>query len=446
MVTSQGLPRGLFSSDGRRYAFLDRPIDDAAALAAYDFDSDESVTLAPVTHAGIVSDEAAFLADSGLVFRTYAPNAPVSNDPTPLFVHDFQTGTTRGLGDALELTAIPGGTSAAFRTDGGPAMFIDATLAPRALPGSSIAAGPDIGYAGFQPTSDGKRLAYADGDRVFHLVGLDGGPDLTLSGMSEYLPDYCEHQWPPESNLPNPPRAAKFTRDGRAFVRALGAAPFSGNGIYALGRYDLTTGQESVLSLPEPGSLMAFSPLGQVLVQEGLPPLHLWSWPLSLLALEIPDADPNYVTPPVDASYSFTDDGQYFTYTAGAFLMRHDIAAGTTRNLAPIDVMGVVAISSATGVAVVWVDHHQDGAALTAFAPDGSSLTLDPLNDRVLAEPRGTGIAYPISDEAGDGIAIYRLQNGATPMLVGSGWLLAVSETQVIFRDLDGVCSSTYSW
>ena len=124
--------------------------------------------------------------------------------------------------------------------------------------------------------------------------------------------------------------------------------------------------------------------------------------------------------------------------------MVRDIAAGTTRNVAPISVAGVVTISQVTGITVAWVDRHEDGTVLTALRPDGSSLVLNPLYGTVLAEPRGTVIAYPISDEAGDGTVIYRLQTGATPELVGNGAPLAVSETQAIFRDLDGVCS--YSW
>ena len=117
----------------------------------------------------------------------------------------------------------------------------------------------------------------------------------------------------------------------------------------------------------------------------------------------------------------------------------------TAHALALIGSMGLVATSQATGVSVMWAfDADLGGDVLQALMPDGSSLTLDLLYWSVLVEPRGTVIAYPISDEAGDGTAIYKLAQGATPVLVGNGEPLAVSATQVIFRDLDGVCS--YSW
>ena len=120
-----------------------------------------------------------------------------------------------------------------------------------------------------------------------------------MPGVSGCLPEYFETQWPPESNLPNPPRAAKFTSDGRAIVRARGAACFTYGAIDSLARYDLATAQENVLSIPQQAAILAFSRLGQVVVTEGGAALHLGSWPASLAQLDIPDPDPNYFTPPV---------------------------------------------------------------------------------------------------------------------------------------------------
>ena len=449
-MTSKGGYTGMFSSDGRRLAFYDAmPGWISGDLAVYDFDTDQVVTLAEDFFLGSLSADAMFLGGSrAIVFRTEPNSSPIPA-PNPFYVHDFQTGETRSLGFAAELTTIPGGTFAAFRTNGGPAMVIDgATLTPRALPGPGIPSEPGLrlpGYAGFQPTPDGKRLAYVDGDGVFHLSGLDGSPELTLPGLSGCLPDYCEDQWPLERFLPNPPRAAKFTSDGRAIVRAVGTACFPGNAIYSsLARYDLTTGQETVLPLPEVGTLRAFGPLGQAVVTVGYPALRLWSWPAPLVTLEPPDPD-SRVPGTARCTYSFTDDGRYLIYTLG-YLMVRDLAAGTTRQVAPISTGGVVAISQVTGISVVWVDDFKDGWALTSLMPDGSpSLTLNPAPySIVLTEPRGAAITFPISDEAGDGTVVYRLEPGATPLLVGNGGPLAVSATQVIFRDLDGVCS--YSW
>jgi hypothetical protein len=450
VLTSNGLP-GAFSPDGRKYAFFDKPtFASAADLAVYDFDSDDSVTLAPdVWVSAVLSDDAAFLGGSrAIVFRTFEENVgPAWAPPAPLYAYDFQSGTTRSLGNVVELTAIPGAAFAAYRTDGGPAMLIDATLTPRALPGASIPASSEMGagYVGFQPTPDGKRLAYTDGDRVFHLVGLDGSADLTLPGVSGCLPDYFPDQWPLENNLANPPRAAKFTSDGRAIVRALGVPCSAGGAADSLARYDLGTGKETVVSLPEVGGLRAFSPLGQAVVQAGLPPFRVWSSPSPLTTLDLPEPDPSGRGGLSNAlTFAFTDDGRYLSYTFGA-LMVHDIAAGTTRQAALISTLGVVAVSQVTGIVVAWVEHYENGGTvLTALKPDGSSLTLDPLYWTILAEPRGTVVAYPMSDEAGDGTVIYRLQQGATPQVVGNGVPLAVSPTQVIFRDLDGVCS--YSW
>lgn len=444
LVTSTGGLPGLFSPDGRRFVFYDRVNVVSAELAVYDFDTDRTLTLAREVSLEDLSANTVFLGGSrALAYRT---RAPTSTAPPPLYVYDFLTGTTGSIGAVPELTAIPGGAFAAFRTDGGPAMVIDAaSLTPRALPGSSIAAAfYGGGYAGFQPTPDGKRLAYVDGDHVFHLVALDGSAELTLPGMSGCLPDYSENQWPLESNLPNPPRAAKFTSDGRAIVRGIGAGCYPGPGVHTLARYDLTTGQETVQPLPELGSLGALSPLGQAVVHVGLPPLRLWSPPTALFTLAFPD--PASMVPPAGpVTFSFTDDGRYLTYTVG-YLMVRDIAASTTRQIAAISFGGVVAISQVTGISVVWVHDFVTGGALTALMPDGSpSVMLNPSPyGPVMTEPRGTAVAFRISDEAGDGTVLYRLQRGATPQLVGSGEPLGVSATQVIFRDLDGVCS--YSW
>jgi hypothetical protein len=450
IVAAQGGLTVAFSSDGRRVAFYDAlPGSVASDLAVYDFDTDQVVTLTQGTFLGNPRADAMFLGGSrGIIYRTEPNYPPITTDPNPLYVHDFETGTTRSLGFAAELTAIPGGAFAAFRDNGGPAMVIDgATLTPRALPGPSIPASTEAGYggfAGFQPSPDGKRLAYVDGDGVLHVVGLDGSPELTLPGPSGCLLDYYEQQWPLERNFPSPPRAAKFTADGRAIVRAVGGACFPGNWIASLARYDLATGQETVLSLPEAGSLGALSPLGQAVVLVGYPQLRVWSWPAPLVTLDLADPD-SWAPATNNFTYSFTDDGRYLTYIVWGLMLR-DLAAGTTRQVARLGISGVVAISQVTGISVAWAEHSENDVALTAFMPDGSpSLRLNPFNySIVLSEPRGAAITFWISDEAGDGTVVYRLEPGATPLLVGNGGPLAVSATQVIFRDLDGVCS--YSW
>jgi hypothetical protein len=433
---------GLFSPDGRRFAFYERPSGSTGDLAVYDFDTDQAVTLAPDTLLTFLPADVAFVGGSGMVFRTYDPTVPAGTQPIPFYGHDFKTGTTRRLGDATELVAIPGGAFVAFRADSGPATLLDATLTPSALPGPSFLSGGQSGYAGFQPTADGKRLAYVDGAAVLHVVGLDGSPALTLPGPSGCLPDYCEQQWPPESSRPNPPRAARFTSDGQALVRAVGIACFPGGSVQSVSRYDLATEQEATLSLPQFDALAALSPLGQFVVTQTFPPLQLGSWPASLVALDIPCTSQFDAANPI---YSFTDDGRYLTYVASGYLMVRDIVAGTTRQVAPLYVLGLAAVSQVTGVSVVWADRGVDGEALTAFPPDGaSSLMLNATYENVLTEPRGTVVAFTTSDEAGTGTVVYHLEQGATPQLVGNGQPLGVSARQVIFRDLDGVCS--YSW
>jgi hypothetical protein len=414
-----------------------------ADLSAYDFDADQVVTLAPRTAGSLPADTMFFGGGDRMVFRAPDPSAS-SGTPIPFYGHDFDTGVTQSLGDAAELVAVPGGVYGAFRPEAGPPALIDATFTSRALPGQSFLAERDV-YAGFAPTGDGTHLAYADGLGLFHLVAVDGSADLTLPGETACLPDFCDNQWPDDGTvLPTVGRAAKFTSDGRAFVRTIGAGCSPPGGVfYTLGRYDLGTGQETQLSLPGVGGFVAFSPLGQVLVTQSTPPLGLWSWPTPLVALDEPDPDP-YTHPIPNVPHSFTDDGRYLTYAANGFLMVQDISPGTARKLASIGSIGEIAMSQDTGVAVMWVWGVDNGDTLNALMPDGSSLTLNPEYEWFLTEPRGTVIAFTIADSAGEGTSIYHLEQGATPQVVGNGSPLAISARQVIFRDLDGICS--YSW
>jgi hypothetical protein len=434
---------GLFSHDGRRFAFFERPNfgSTSADIAVYDFDTDAAVTVATRIHPGLLPADVMFLGGSSrIVFAAYDATMPFSSGTVPFYGHDFTTGVTRSFGDAVELIGIPGGAFVAFRNYAGEATLIDgASFTPRVL--SNLNRGPTFvtAYAGFQPSADGKRLAYVDGDRVLHVVGLDGSPELTVGNNGGCHPDYGSFERS-HDQLPNPPRAALFTRDGRAIVHVVDSycdrSPF----VTAFARYDLVTGLETVLSLPlGSGDVFAVSPAGQFVTRGlGQAPL-LVSWPGPVVELELPVENHDNPTNP---TFSFTADGRYLTYTIRGFLMLRDIAAGTTRKLAPIYAAGDPAVTSEdTAISVVWYEHSVGVEGLTAFMPDGSSRLLHPGQSTSLADPRGTVIAFTFRDQAGDGTIFYRMQPTATPQMIGNGYVLAVSATQVIFRDLDGICS-----
>src|SRR5262249_23940838 len=156
---------GIFSPDGRRFLFHSLAagfLSTRGDLMVYDFEADHLVTLAQNVATDSIPAGAMFLSSTRLVYRTNDPSQ-LPGSPPAFFGYDFEPGATQSLGDATELVAIPGGALAAFRSDAGPPALIDATFTPRTLPGSSYLPDGQGSSAGFQPSPDGKRLAYVDG-------------------------------------------------------------------------------------------------------------------------------------------------------------------------------------------------------------------------------------------------------------------------------------------
>jgi len=113
----------------------------------------------------------------------------------------------------------------------------------------------------------------------------------------------------------------------------------------------------------------------------------------------------------------------------------HDFAGSTTTQLAQLAIGSRVVTSPKTGVSVVWLDAS---TPMKAYAPDGTWWALPGPGTAPLMNPSGTAIGYEGENRAA---YLMHLQAGAAPIIVGNGAPVAVTDTQVVFRDLDGVCA-----
>jgi hypothetical protein len=349
--------------------------------------------------------------------------------------------TTRvgALGDEAELVGVPGGAFAAFRKYAGDVTLVDsATFTPRVIattasPGNPLS-GPD---AGFAPSPDGQKLAYVDGSGTLHIRTLADGSELTISDGASCFPSRGNYQ--PQLDLtPDRGLAALFTSDGKAIVHATGGFCLADLGAERFARYDIASGLEANVTLaPDFRSVYAVGPLGQV-VFENNPGMGagLLSWPAPSVLL-----DPSIIDPgPPHPTFTFSPDGRLLTYTINGTVRVRDIAAGTTRTLSPTAKDPVVT-NPATSMTVVWADNPVTQSGLTAFTPDGTPVVLSVDSAQPTANPSQSAVAFPVNDAAGPGVAAYLLKPGATPVVIGNGTVLAVTDSQIIFRDLDGVCS-----
>jgi hypothetical protein len=151
-------------------------------------------------------------------------------------------------------------------------------------------------------------------------------------------------------------------------------------------------------------------------------------WPNPPVTLTAPGSDTgdNFQT-----VYTFSANDRYLTYQMNGSLMLHDFTAAKTTQLAQVTVTARSVTSPATGVSVVWLDGN---TPMKAYAPDGTTWTLPASGSAPLMNPSGSATAY-------SGAGVMSLRAGATPALVGNGTPLAITDTQVIFQDLDGVCA-----
>lgn len=92
----------------------------------------------------------------------------------------------------------------------------------------------------------------------------------------------------------------------------------------------------------------------------------------------------------------------------------------------------------------LWGLYRDPQGAVIAYAPDGTSQTLGTAYAKPIASPSGDGLAFLSYDGTGLAIAAHPMRAGTAVKLVGNGQPLGVSNKQVIFRDLDGLCSFSF--
>ena len=167
--------------------------------------------------------------------------------------------------------------------------------------------------------------------------------------------------------------------------------------------------------------------LGDVVLTSGESATAL-VWPNPPVALTAPT---NGDSQEYQTVYTFSANDRYLTYQMNGALMVYDFASAKTTQLAQLTIPARSVTSPATGVSVVWLD---GGTPMKGYAPDGTPWTLPASGSAPFMNPSGTAIAFM-------GTAVMSMRAGATPALVGNGGPIAITDTQVLFRDLDGVCA-----
>jgi hypothetical protein len=93
-------------------------------------------------------------------------------------------------------------------------------------------------------------------------------------------------------------------------------------------------------------------------------------------------------------------------------------------------------VNPANGVAVL-------GSAqmLLAYPPGGGSVVLDALSDQAVVNAGVTDVAWDLPYIQTFGNYYFSLQPGNAAVHIGNGKTLGLSGKQILFRDLDGICS-----
>src|SRR4029077_16538727 len=126
---------------------------------------------------------------------------------------------------------------------------------------------------------------------------------------------------------------------------------------------------------------------------------------------------------------------RYLTYTSNGFITVRDNRSGAVTKLTATG--GVDSKTFTSPVSGVTVPYTY-GAALNAYLPDGTSWQVGSRARGILATAPMTKVVY----SADGGIYILSLEPGAKPTLIGNGSLVVVTDTQVLFQDLDGICAA----
>jgi len=424
--SSVSLP--VFSPDSRRAAFYaNAPFQSRGDLVTYEFASGQTTTLAPHAYAdpGTASTVAFFASGDRVVFAAYDASTSFSSGSIPMYAYDFTTADMLSFGDSMTLTPFPGQAYVALQTvtdqatgDGQVLLLHDEPgLAPKVL------AEADSG-AGVWPDATGTQVAYVSGG-VLSIAAVAGTPPLTLPGDAVPF-GVVAGPVRAEETTPGRPVAAWFASTGGIVHQVLGS------GQYELRNDDPTTNLTTAFPIPDGWTFTLVSPLGDVVLTSGDSAAAV-VWPNAPLNLNAP---PGALSQLYQTVYVFSASDRYLTYQMDSYLMVHDFVSSTTTQLSSLAVSGTSVTSPQTAVSVVWLD---SSTPMKAYAPDGTSWTLPGPGTGPLMNPSGTAMGYEGS--ANSATYLMRMQAGATPVIVGNGAPVAVTDTQVIFRDVDGVCA-----
>jgi hypothetical protein len=420
-----------FSPDSRRVAFYgNATAPNRGDLLAYEFASGQTTTLAPHAYVDTPSDStvAFFASGDRVVFAAWDATMSFSTGSIPMYAYDFTTGATMSLGLGMILTPFPGRAYVALQTltntvtgDGQVLLLHDeAGFAPAAL--ANVAGAVDFGTAGVFPDPAGAQVAYFAGGGALDIRSVTGGMPLTLDGYA--VPMNLVLEPPPVGDgPPSRPVAAWFTTGGGIVHQVSDTT----NNTYDLREYDPVSRSTISFAVQDGATFTTLTPMGDVVLSLGTSVTAL-VWPNAPVALDAPTGGDSQEYQTV---YVFSLKDRYLTYQMNGYLMLRDFTASTTAQLARLTVPARSVTSPINGVSVVWLDGT---TPMTGYAPDGTSWTI-PAGSQPVMNPSGTAIAY-------SGTYVMSMQPNATPAMVGNGAPLAVTDTQVIFRDLDGVCAT----
>jgi hypothetical protein len=437
-----GLTTAMFAPDSRHavlYTNLTTFSGEVGDLVTFEFGSNKTTTLVPQMLRVPFGSAVAFLASGHHLLFSTNP-APAGNGAEgEAFAYDMADGTRTSLGTAKELTAIPGGAFAAFTSATGDVTVIDdATWTPRVI--ASTRTGPtNPANAGFQPSPDGKWLAFVDAARTFHLWDLGRGTDaFTLGDQGSCFTD-------PKTVWFARARAAIFTSDGRSIVHGIkdncDAAVDSFSG---LGRIDLGSMTETTFDIGASlfKSYSAVSASGQIAYADlslTAPMLQTWQGGPPI-ALDFPPESPNSSSGP---TFVFSADERYLFYTAHATLVVRDGQSGTTTRLGTTTATFTNPVKS---VSVAWFAPGANTGPLTAYAADGGGPVTLATSSALypIVSPSTSALAYTYGDIAGDGVYLYTFAPRMPGTLIENGKPQAMSDHILVFRDLDGLCLLPY--
>jgi hypothetical protein len=410
----------VLSPDGSKVALHSQlAVQETYDLLLYDFITDKLITVAP--HLAAIAygrQTELFLKSSDhlLYIGQDATGILTEPAPMPMFGYEISTGKRLTLPEAGYLTEIPGDAYAAVPTTQGLMVIDDATFTPRVLGGGG----------GVVPSPDGAEIAYIDDAGKLIVRNLASGTTAVSVDDNAGCFGAPDPLAPPQSG-PKIAVAAIFSPDG-ALVHEIGYG-CGGGGIYGLGRYDRATGTEKIyLQLGDDGRILATSPFGGfVLDAVALPTVVAWPGPPVNLAEVVADQAFSQ-----DATFTFASADRYLIFGSNGYVLVGDNSSAKVTQLAGPGAAKVIT-NPTNGVTLV----SSGNSTLTAYLPDGASWPVATRVTGVSRNPGNTKIAF--SD---GGTEVFSLEPGGTVTMIGNGYPLVLTDTQIIFRDIDGVCAA----